>query len=84
MKQTHDATKLAKSYRLRLALKNRFPNWSQWFWSWLTGIALPGQEPLIVWRPETRALALFFQIILAASLGTSLINHIVTRIELWT
>jgi len=72
-------------YFFRLQLGNRFPAFTQQFWTWLTGIALPGQKPLWVWRPWMRALALFAQIYLAAALGTMFFNDLIIKGgDLWT
>jgi hypothetical protein len=70
-------------YNVRLILGRRFPKWTQHFWTWLTGLPLPEQKPLFIWRPWMRALALFAQTILAASLGTLLFNDLITRGGLW-
>jgi fatty acid desaturase len=49
----------------------RFPNWSQHFWTWLTGKALPNQKPLIVhrwWSYLAVTLTVFFSgIVLSAT-----------------
>ena len=78
--------KLRDTYpqRLRLNLKNRFPAFTQHFWTWLTGIALRDQVPLFIWRPWTRALALFTQVVLAATFGTLLLNALTFGGDLWT
>ena len=68
---------------LRLQLQIRFPVFTQRFWTWLTGIALPDQVPLFIWRPWVRALALFAQTIVAASIGTLLLNDLIMRGGLW-
>lgn len=49
------------------ALMCRFPHWTQRLWTWLTGVALPGQKPIIVWRPWMH----FVQVVLIAVLAMS-------------
>lgn len=69
----------------RKLFNTRLPGWTQPFWTWLTGIALPGQKRLWVWRPWMRALALFAQIYLAAALGTMFFNDLIIKGgDLWT
>ena len=84
MNETPKELRNTNHQRLRLSLKNRFPAYTQRFWTWLTGIALPDQIPLFIWRPWTRALALFAQLYIATLLGTILLNDLTVGGELWT
>lgn len=33
----------------RRKLAQRFPRWTQPLWTWLTGIAMPGDRPVLRW-----------------------------------
>ncbi len=69
---------------IRQQLQKRFPGFTQGFWTWLTGVALTKQVPLLIWRPWQRALALIAQIYIAATLGALLLNDLFTGGDLWT
>jgi hypothetical protein len=58
----------------------RFPRWSQHFWTWLTGKALPGQQPLIrqTWYSYlAQTLATFFAGLALSSTALAL------RFDVW-
>ena len=41
----HVAAVASEKQNIRAAMQSYFPQWSQWFWTWLTGKALPGETP---------------------------------------
>lgn len=75
-----ETTTVSQGGRVSIApreiLAKRFPGWTQRFWTWVTGIALPGQRPLIIWRPWMRAIALLIQVLVSGAIGISALTHI--------
>lgn len=53
---------------MRASLDRAFPRWSQPLWTWLTGLALSGQEPVVRWTPRGH-LVLQLLILLAATVA---------------
>ena len=54
----------------RRKLAERFPRWTQPFWTWLTGIAMPGGKPLHRWTFGTHLGALLLAWLATLALGT--------------
>ncbi|MFG6417218.1 hypothetical protein ACG02S_25315 [Roseateles sp. DC23W] len=54
----------------RSKLAERFPRWTQPFWTWLTGIAMPDAKPLHRWTFGTHLGALLFAWLATLALGT--------------
>jgi len=54
----------------RRKLAERFPRWIQPFFTWLTGIAMPGTKPLYRWTFGTHLGALLLAWLFCMAVGT--------------
>ncbi|MEV7523300.1 hypothetical protein [Streptomyces sp. NPDC091371] len=72
-------TSSVRSEEIRASYQ-RFPRWTQHGWTWITGKALPGQQPLVRLNPVTYLLCDL--VALAAGIGSAW--WIVARGPLWT
>ncbi len=62
----------------RLALGRAFPGWTQVWWTYLTGAALPGQT-----LPRRRPVPLFLRVLAALAAGFALSAAALARHQLW-
>ena len=69
-----DDKEYLNSKRRRLA---NWPDWLQWFLTWLSGLALPGEKRRRPWTPLDHLLVYFATLILAGTSAVFIVQQMV-------